>query len=158
MRSRLNQDFLSGVMFAATGLLAAWIARDYPMGSPQRPGTGVLPMILAWCLVGTGGLLCIKGVMAGGSSTGTWAMRPILLVTLAVVSFGLLVDDAGLIVAMLVSMTLCALGTPETRWGEYALFAAIMVAIGVGTFILLLGMPIPIFPVRVPGWLNIFAR
>lgn len=158
MRSKLNQDFLSGVMFAATGLLAAWIARDYPMGSPQRPGTGVLPMILAWCLIGTGGLLCFKGFVSGGSSTGQWALRPIIMVTLAVVSFGFLVDNAGLVVAMLVSMTCCALGTPETRWSEYLFFSAVMVAIGVSVFILLLGMPIPIFPAKVPGWLNLFSR
>jgi heme A synthase len=47
---------------------------------------------------------------------------------------------------MVVSMTLAALGKPETRWGEYALFALLMLAIGVGVFIYGLGMPIPILP------------
>ena len=44
------------------------------------------------------------------------------MISLATVAFALLVDRLGLVVAMLVSMTLAALGTPETRWLEFALF------------------------------------
>jgi heme A synthase len=54
---------------------------------------------------------------------------------------------------MVVSLTLCAWGTPETRWGEYFVFLLIMLAIGIGTFIWLLGMPIPILPVKMPDFL-----
>ena len=68
------------------------------------------------------------------------------MVSLATVAFALLVDRLGLVATMLVSMTLAALGTPETRWREYLLFALIMVAIGIGVFIYALGMPIPILP------------
>jgi len=158
MRSKINQDVLTGILFASIGIIAALIGRDYPMGTANRPGTGVLPMILAWCLIGTGGLLLVKGVLGGGEALTKWAWRQIILVTLAVVAFGLLADDAGLVVAMLVSMTLCALATPETRWFEYLMFAAIMVAIGVGMFIWLLGMPIPIWPIRVPTWITHFTH
>ena len=45
------------------------------------------------------------------------------MITLATIAFALLIDRLGLVVAMIVSMTLAALGTPETRWREYALFA-----------------------------------
>jgi hypothetical protein len=38
------------------------------------------------------------------------------------------------------------MGTPETRWREFAFFAAIMVVIGVLLFITGLGMPIKVFP------------
>ena len=47
---------------------------------------------------------------------------------------------------MLASMTLAALGTPETRWREYAVFSVFMLAIGVGLFIYGLKMPIPALP------------
>ena len=76
------------------------------------------------------------------------------MISLATVAFALLVDRLGLVVAMLVSMTLAALGTPETRWREYALFALLMVAIGVGMFIYGLRMPIPILPKDLPGALS----
>ena len=54
----------------ATGVAALWIGADYAMGTAQRPGTGVLPRILAWCLVGTGGLLWIKAFLSDGPDLG----------------------------------------------------------------------------------------
>lgn len=141
-----SQDFASGLLFVAVGVAALWISADYPMGTPQRPGTGVLPLILAWCLIGTGALLWLKAVVTESPRLTSWAWRPAIMITLATVAFALLVDRAGLVVTMIVSMTLVALGTPETRWREYALFALLMLAIGVGAFIYGLGMPIPILP------------
>jgi hypothetical protein len=54
---------------------------------------------------------------------------------------------------MLVSMTLAALGTPETRWREYTVFAVIMIVIAIAMFIKGLGMPIPIWPTQSADWI-----
>jgi hypothetical protein len=145
-----RQDVATGLLFIAIGIAAYVIGADYPMGSPQRPGTGVLPRILAWCLIGVGVLLCVKGATGDGSRLTPWAWRPVVMVTAAIVAFALLIDRLGLIATMLISMTLVALGTPETRWREYALFAHLMLAIGAGVFIYALGMPIPLLPKEVP--------
>lgn len=153
MQVRTGQDFAAGLMFLLVGAGAIWISADYPMGTAQRPGTGVLPHILAWCLVGTGGVLIIKALAGGDMRIGAWAWRSLVMVTLAVISFGILIDDLGFALTTIISMTLCALGTPETRWVEYTIFLVIMLAIGIGTFIWLLGMPIPVGPVRMPAWL-----
>ena len=141
-----SQDFLAGALFVGIGLAALWIGADYPLGTAQRPGTGVLPRILCWCLIGTGVLLWVKTAVVGSPIMTAWAWRPAIMVTLAAVAFALLVDNLGLVATMIVSMTLVAFGTPETRWLEYLLFALIMIAIGVVVFIYLLGMPIPILP------------
>jgi putative tricarboxylic transport membrane protein len=146
MRIKGVQDFATGLLFIAVGLAALWIGADYPMGSAQRPGTGVLPRILAWCLIGTGAVLWVKAVVSEGPGLTRWAWRPVILIPLAVVAFALLVDRLGLVIAMLVSMTLGALASPQTRWGEYAVFAVIMIVIGVALFIFGLRMPIPILP------------
>jgi putative tricarboxylic transport membrane protein len=150
MRIKSTQDLATGVLFVVVGLGALWIGADYPMGTAQRPGTGVLPRILAWCLIGTGALLWFKAVLVVGPGLTRWAWRPVIMITLATIAFALLVDRLGLAVAMLVSMTLAALGTPETRWGEYTLFALLMLAIGISVFIQGLGMPIPILPKALP--------
>ena len=141
-----SQDFLAGALFIAIGVAALWIGADYPLGTPQRPGTGVLPLILCWCLIGTGVLLWIKNAIVGSPLMTAWAWRPAIMVSLATVAFALLVDNLGMVATMIVSMTLVALGTPETRWREYLLFALIMITIGVGVFIYALAMPIPILP------------
>jgi hypothetical protein len=106
----------------------------------------VLPKALAWLLVGTGLILSGKSLLVDGPRLTAWAWRPAILITLAATAFALLIDRAGLVLTMLVVMTLAALGTPETRWREYALFAIFMVALGAGVFIYGLGMPIPLLP------------
>jgi len=154
MRIKSTQDLATGILFIGVGLAALWIGADYPVGTAQRPGTGVLPRILAWCLIGTGALLWLKAVLVAGPGLTRWAWRPVIMISLATVAFALLVDRFGLVVAMLVSMTLAALGTPQTRWLEYAVFMVLMVAIGVGMFIYGLRMPIPIWPKHLPGALS----
>jgi hypothetical protein len=205
MRVRAGQELATGLLFILIGGGALYIGADYPMGIPQRPGTGVLPRILSWCLVATGLVLLAQAVVIeagvlkralptfliataasiavalGASAIGAepaWgvapaiigffmlmdrvlpgtAWRPLIAVTLATIAFGMTVDSLGLIAAMVIALTLCAAGTPETRWPEYAAFLAVMIVIGVGTFVWLLGMPIPIWPVKVPDWLAIFKR
>lgn len=146
MRIKNGQDLATGLLFALVGAGGLWLGSDYPMGTAQRPGTGVLPYILSWCLIATGGLLWLKAALVEGPSLTAWAWRPVIMITLATVAFALLVDQYGLAASMLVSMTLAALGTPETRWFEYALFAAIMLALGIAMFIWGLGMPIQVLP------------
>lgn len=150
MRIKSGQDLATGLLFIVVGIAALWIGADYPMGTAQRPGTGVLPRILAWCLIGTGALLWLKAALGEGPRLTGWAWRPAIMITLATIAFALLVDRLGLVVAMVVSMTLAALGTPETRWREYAVFLLFMIAIGIGVFIYGLGMPIPILPKGLP--------
>lgn len=151
MRLKSTQDLVTGLLFIAVGIGAYFVAMDYPIGTAQRPGTGVLPKALAWLLAGTGAILIVKALLVNGPDLGRWAWRPALMITLATIAFALLIDRAGMVVAMVASMTLAALGTPETRWVEYIFFAMFMIVLGVVLFIYGLGMPIPIFP-RVTAW------
>ena len=145
MNSRFGQDMATGLLFAAIGVAAASIGWHYAMGTPQKPGTGVLPMILSCCLIVTGIIVCARAMLRGDAAIGDIAWRPLVMTTLATVAFGLLIDRIGLIPTMAVSLTMCAAGISETRWGEYATFLSIMIGLGWFTFIWLLGMPIPSF-------------
>jgi hypothetical protein len=146
MRIKSSKDFATGVLFVAIGLGAYYIGSTYNMGTAQRPGTGVLPRILAWCLIGSGLLLSIQSMLQDGPKLDAWAWRPLIMITVATIAFAFLIDSAGLVVAMIVSMTLAALGTHETRWLEFAGFTVLMLAIGLGIFIYGLGMPIKVMP------------
>jgi Tripartite tricarboxylate transporter TctB family len=156
-----DQDFLSGVMFLLFGVAALATIYFYDklsMGTAQRPGTGVLPAILAWCLVGTGVILMAKTVVVTSVPLSGWAWRPLIAVTVATMAFGELIDDLGLVLTMMLSLTICAAGTAETKWMEYSIFLAIMIFGGVATFIWLLGMPIPIWPPKMPSFLSFVLR
>ena len=146
MRIKSSKDFATGLLFLAIGLGAYYIGSTYNMGTPQRPGTGVLPRILAWCLIGSGLLLAIQAMIQQGPKLDAWAWRPLIMITVATITFAFLIDQAGLVVAMIVSMTLAALGTHETKWTEFTMFMGLMLAIGLGIFIVLLGMPIKVLP------------
>ena len=148
MRLKSGSDLATGLMFLLVGLAGLIIGWDYPMGTAQRPDTGVLPRILSWCLVFTGGLLSVKAFIYDGEKLDLpdWSWRPVIFIGLATVAFALLVDTTGLFVSMAVSMTLAAMGTDETRWDEYILFAFTMIFIGVAMFIVALGMPIRVWP------------
>jgi hypothetical protein len=148
MRIKSSKDFATGLLFLAIGLGAYYIGSTYSMGTPQRPGTGVLPRILAWCLMGSGLLLTIQALLQEGPKLDAWAWRPLIMITVATMAFSFLIDSAGLVVAMIVSMTLAALGTHETRWKEFAMFMVLMLMLGIGIFILGLGMPIKVLPWR----------
>ena len=151
MRIKIGQDFASGLLFIVVGLAGLWIGADYPMGTAQRPGTGVLPYILCWCLIGTGGLLLIKSLYSAGAPIEGWSWRPILAITAGTVVFGAMIDDYGLVLTMIVSLAISALGTIETRWSEFAGFLLIMIVSSWAIFIWLLGMPIKLWPTDLPS-------
>jgi hypothetical protein len=141
-----GQDFLCGLLFALIGAAGLWIGRDYPMGTPQRLGTGVFPRILCWGLVGIGAIVLVRGLVTYGPAIGGWAWRPVLLIGAAAVSFALLIESAGLFAAMIVMMVLGALAGQGHRPKEFAVFAVIMLALAWVIFIWGLNMPIKVFP------------
>ena len=66
MRIKSGQDLATGLLFVLIGAGGLWFGADYPMGTAQRPGTGVLPYILSWCLIATGGLHWLKAALVEG--------------------------------------------------------------------------------------------
>ena len=97
--------------------------------------------------MGTRVLVWIQAAIREGEGLTRWAWRPLIMVTLSIVAFALLIDRVGLVATMIVSMALTALGTPETRWRvEFLVFSLIMLVLGVALFILLLGMPVKVWP------------
>lgn len=145
MKIKFGQDMVTGLLFALVGAGALWIGKDYNMGTAQQPGTGVLPAILSACLIAIGAFLCVRSILNGDTEIEYSAWGPLVWVTLATVVFGLLIDRVGFIPTTIVSLTVCALGSNETRWREFTVFLGIMIVTGWATFIWLLGMPIPAF-------------
>ena len=47
-------DVLSGLMFIAIAAFGLWASRNYPVGTALRMGTGYVPRLLCWLLLGLG--------------------------------------------------------------------------------------------------------
>src|SRR5688572_15908772 len=103
---RNNRDFFGGLMYIVIGVIAIWIARDYPFGSALRMGPGYFPTVLAGILICFGIAVMAMGFRNGEKIKGNWSLRALFVLPLAVVVFGYLMEEVGFIPAMLVLIPL----------------------------------------------------
>ena len=67
MLSRLlSKDFLSGMMFIVFGLVALWFGRHLAMGTTVRMGPGYVPHMLAYIMMGLGGIISVLALVKQG--------------------------------------------------------------------------------------------
>ena len=58
----VRKDVLAGALFMAVAVLGLWISRDYPIGTAFRMGTGYVPRLLCWILLGLGAVVLVQGL------------------------------------------------------------------------------------------------
>jgi hypothetical protein len=134
IRIKNGQDFATGLLFLIVGIGAYYIGSSYSMGVAQRPGTGVLPRILAWCLIGSGILMWIKAFFGAGEGSVSFSWRPIVMPLLGIALLLLLLQlGAGPIISMTGAMTVAAIGMPGTPWRPL-----VMITLAVMAFSLLI--------------------
>jgi hypothetical protein len=81
-----RKDVLSGLLFAGVAAYGLWVSQNYPVGTASRMGTGYMPRLLLWVLLGLGGWILVSGLLKGDRiphpvvSVGP-AWRPLVLVT-----------------------------------------------------------------------------
>jgi hypothetical protein len=137
-----RKDFWSGVMLIVVGGGALFIARNYQFGSSLRMGPGYFPVILSAALVIFGVYFVLQGLRAGAEKLeGSWSLRALVIVPLSLVVFGLLIDRAGFIPAMLALIIISAAASKEFRLVEVLLFSVFLTAMCVIVFIWALGLP-----------------
>ncbi len=141
-----SRDFLSGLMFAAFGVVAYAGAQDLARGTANEMGPGFFPVMLAYGLVGLGILLIGRSFFAARHSAEAVQWRPLLLIVLAVVLFGVLAERAGLLAAIVALMAAGGLASFESRWREVALSAIALSAFAVLIFVWALSVPLPVLP------------
>ena len=141
-------DVLSGLLFIAIAAFRLWASRHYPVGTALRMGTGYMPRLLCWLLLGLGVIVLIQGVRKPAeplrSSPQAW--RAALSVTLSLVVFGLSIERLGLVLAILLLTGIGALATRSLRPLEIALAALGLIALSWAIFIFGLGLTIPVWP------------
>src|SRR5437660_3146166 len=97
-----NKDFWSGILLAAVGVTAVIIARDYNFGTALRMGPGYFPSVLGGALVLFGLYLVVAGLKRNDKIEGNWSLRALIVLPLSLVLFGLLMDRAGFVPALIV--------------------------------------------------------
>jgi hypothetical protein len=81
---------------------------------------------------------------SGAKLAGTASLRALIILPASLALFGVLIDRAGFVPAMLVLIFGSAMATTEFRFVEVFLFSVFLTALSVAVFIWGLGLPYPL--------------
>ena len=147
-----RKNVLAGLMFMVVGALGLWISRDYPIGTALRMGTGYVPRLLCWILLGLGAVIFLQGLYESASARqlstgrGFTAWRPVVFVTLSLVAFALTLERLGLVIAILLLISIGAMAARDLKPVETILAALVLIVLSWAIFIMGLGLTIPVWP------------
>ena len=131
-------------MLIAIGIAAVALAKDYPFGTALRMGPGYFPTVLGAILVLFGLYLVVQGVRSSETLEGNWSLRALVIVPLSLVLFGVLMDRAGFIPALVVLIFGSAAAGTEFNLVEVALLTVVLTVFCTAVFIWGLGLPYPL--------------
>ena len=145
---RRNRDLWAGVMLIGTGAAALIIGRDYAFGTALRMGPGYFPSVLGGMLAVFGLYLVASGLRSNEKIEGSWSLRPLIVLPLSLVLFGVLMEHVGFIPALIVLTVGSAAAGTDFRLIETLLLAVGLTAFSVVLFIWGLSLPYPLLV----GW------
>jgi putative tricarboxylic transport membrane protein len=145
-----RKNVLAGLMFIAIAALGLWLSRDYPIGTALRMGTGYVPRLLCWILMGLGAAIVVQGLREKDAPPERISWRqlmPIVVVTTSLVAFALAIEQLGLALSILLLVGIGAIAARDIKIWETLVAAVVLIALSWAIFILGLGLTIPVWPV-----------
>ena len=142
---RNNKDFWAGMMFMGVGAAALFFGRRYQFGTALHMGPGYFPSVLGGILILFGIYVAARGLRSGEKMRGSWSIRALIVLSVAVVFFGVLIRYLGFIPALVVLIFGSASAGKEFRFVEVLLLTVLLTLLSVGVFIWGLGLPYPLF-------------
>jgi hypothetical protein len=143
-RIRNPQDFGAAAVFIAIGVAGLYFANDLAFGTTSRMGPGYFPVLLSACILLIGIIVGIRSLSIAGPSVERIALRPIAVIVLCIVGFGLLIERAGVAITAAALVLLAGYARPGARLGESLALAAAMAAFVIVVFVYALGQPLPV--------------
>ena len=141
-----NKNFMSGLFFIGTGALGLFMAQDYPMGTALRMGPGYFPIVLSAMIILFGIYCLIQGLLKPEPLAGSnWSVRALVILPIATVVFGLLMEHAGFIPALIALIFIAAYAGKEFKFVEVLALAIGLTIASWALFIWGLGLPYPLF-------------
>jgi hypothetical protein len=140
---RHNRDFWAGIFYIALGAIAMWIARDYPFGSALRMGPGYFPSVLGGMMIAFGAAVLLMGVKNNEKIKPGFSWRALIVLPIATVAFGVTMEEAGFIPALLLLIPISAAASKEFNWIEVGLLTVGLTIMSLAIFIWGLGLPYP---------------
>jgi hypothetical protein len=159
-----QKDFVSGLMFTATGAAFAWnAAMSYDIGTASQMGPGYFPLALALVLVLLGGFIMFFSLVVetpDGGAIGPMAWRPLVCILGANLLFGALLGGLpsiglpsfGLVVAIFGLTGLALLADAASfNLRRMLVLSSILAGGSYVVFISLLNLQLPVWPAFISG-------
>jgi hypothetical protein len=149
------KDFWAGLLYIAFGAAFLTISLGYRLGTAGRMGPGYFPRALSVALIMLGAASLIRSFIVAGESVTGLAWKPLALISVAVVLFGLTLPTLGLPFALLLLCLISATASQEFRFEIKATLALLALIVFCAlVFVKGLGVPMPI----VGAWLEPFIK
>jgi putative tricarboxylic transport membrane protein len=145
---RITKDLVSGLMFLTFGIGAAVIAHGYTLGTLTKMGSGFFPIVIAVLIAILGLIITVRAILEPDSSelVARVEFRPIFFISLALILFGLLADDFGLVAALATLIIVARLAGREGSLIELAIMVVSLIAVVVAVFVYALNIHLALWP------------
>jgi hypothetical protein len=154
VKIKSQKNFWSGLMFTVVGLGFAWGSLEYSFGSSARPGPAYFPFGLGMLLAVMGAAVWFASITVeteDGDPIGAFAWKPLIIITGAVLMFGVTLPRLGMIASLPLLVIVSALAGDEFHWKD-ALLNSVILTIGSWlVFIKGLNLVIPLWPTFITG-------
>lgn len=151
MKATGSRDFWAGLMFMAFGLGFMALSREHAMGTAVRMGPAYFPIVLGGLLALLGAVVFARSFFIDSGRVPQWALRPLILILLAVLLFALALRPMGFIPATAILVFVGAAGGHEFRARGVALLYVVLVAFSILVFYKGLGLPFQLWPAFLEG-------
>ena len=150
IRVRNPQDLAAGLFLILVAALALIFSASLPVGRLLNMGAGYVPRLLAWTLGGLGVLVAARGFTtdqpAEAGALTEWAWRPLLALTAAILVFAFLLDPAGLVLCVLITVAVSGLAAEGITLRQSLAVGAALATLSAVLFVVGLGMPLRLWP------------
>jgi hypothetical protein len=146
IKIKKNRDFFAGLMFIFFGIVAIWLAQDYPMGTARRLGPAFFPSFVGGALAVLGFVISALSIRIPNKPVSLHSIRPLIMITGAVVGFALLLEPLGLVLGLFVLVLISCLGGWQFRLFEVAILYIVLSLIAVIFFVYVLGLQFSLWP------------
>ena len=146
IRLRNPQDLVAGAFLILVAILAYVFSDNLPIGKLVNMGPGYVPRVLAWALAILGVIIGGRAFTIDGPGLEGWAWRPLAALTAAVLVFALLLERAGLVIAIIATVAIARFAAPGAKLVPVL---ALSIGLAVGSLALFtygLGLPLRAWP------------
>jgi hypothetical protein len=141
-----SRDIIVGVLFMVLGCVGGLMSAAHPFAIGSRVGPGAFPFLLASILAVIGVVQFVSAWRQSAVEPAeAFAWRPILVVTTAVLAFGVLVERVGILPSLVAAAIIVACAPGRPRFFEVAGSVLVIAAFVYFALVKLLGTSLNLF-------------